>query len=276
MSFAQVNDICMYYEVHGEGDALMLISGTGGTCDSWRYFQVPAFSQEYQVVIFDHRGVGQSDKPDEPYATRGFAADAVGLLEALGIERAHVMGHSMGGRVAQWMALDNPERVRTLVLSSSGSGKYAPHVDILRGLPLKQTEDMIELGYEHWWESHFADEDFMFPPEVREAHPELLAQRRELARKTRPPLRLYLRHVIARQQHETTEHLDRISSPTLVIVGERDTTIGGTGNHFEAAQILAQRIPNAELVVIGSAAHGYLWQMPDRANRIVLDFLRRY
>lgn len=273
---AQVNDIRMYYEVHGKGDTLMLISGTGGTCDTWRYFQVPAFSQDYQVIIFDHRGVGRSDKPDEPYSTRGFAADAAGLLDALGIEQAHVMGHSMGGRVAQWMALDSPERVRSLILSSTGSGQYAAHVDVVRGLPLKQTEAMIELGYQRWWTSHFADEDFMFPPEVRQAHPELLEQRRELARQTMPPLRPYLRHVIARQQHETTELLDRITVPTLVIVGERDTTVGGTGNHLQAAQILVERIPDAELVVIKGAAHGYLWQLADEANRLVLDFLQRH
>ena len=91
-----------------------------------------------------------------------------------------------------------------------------------------------------------------------------------------PPLRPYLRHVIARQLHETTELLDQITAPTLVIVGEKDTTIGGTGNHFESAQALAERIPNAELVVMKDAAHGYMWQMPGEANQIVLKFLNQY
>ncbi|MFQ5855423.1 MAG: alpha/beta hydrolase [Anaerolineae bacterium] len=275
MPFAQVNDIRLYYETHGEGEALMLLSGTGMSGDHWHVFQVPAFSQAYQVITFDYRGVGQSDKPDAPYSTRLFAADAVGLLDALGVERAHVMGHSMGGRVAQWIALDHPERVRSLILSSSGPGQYAPEVDVVRGVPLKQAVEMIEMGYEQWWQAHFADDDFMFPPEVRAAQPELLAQRRQMAANARPPLRPYLRHVIARQQHETTAMLDQIEAPTLVIAGSKDTTVGGTGNHFEAARVLAERIPHAELVVMEGAAHGYLWQMPDEANRIVLDFLRR-
>lgn len=279
MPLANVNGIRMYYETFGKnasgsGEALMLVSGTGGACDSWRPYQVPAFSRDYQVIIFDHRGVGRSDKPDEPYSTRGFAADAVGLLDALGIENAHFLGHSMGGRVAQWVALDFPERVRSLVLSSSGSGQYAPDVEILRGLPLKQTERMIEQGYERWWETHFVDNDFMFPPEVRKQKPDLLAKRREMARSSRPPLRHYLRHVIARQQHETTALLSEIKAPTLVLVGAKDTTIGGTGNHFAAAQDLATCIPNARLEVIKGAAHGYLWQMPETANGVILDFLR--
>jgi len=274
MPFARANDIQMYYECHGEGEALMLLSGTGETGDNWRIFQAPAFAQEYQVITFDYRGVGQSDKPDAPYSTRQFAADAVGLLDALGIESAHVMGHSMGGRVAQWMALDHPERVRSLVLSSTGSGQYAPDVDVVRGLPFKQTLEMIEMGYEAWWQAHFADEDFWYPPEVRAARPDLLEKRRPLSSQTRPPLRPYLRHVIARQQHETTTLLDQIKAPTLVIVGGKDRTIGGTGNHFEAAKALAECIPNAKRVVMEGAAHGYLWQMPDEANRITLDFLR--
>ena len=274
MSYAQVNGIRMYYETHGEGEALVLVSGTGATCDGWRMFQVPAFSQEYKVVIFDHRGVGKSDKPDEPYSTRGFAADAVALLDELGVNKAHFMGHSMGGRVIQWVALDHPERVHSLVLSSSGSGQFGPDVDVVRGLPLKQTLSMIEMGYEKWWHSHFADENFMFPPEVRERRPELLAKRRQLAQETMPPLKPYLRHVIARQQHETTALLPQISTPTLIIVGEKDVTIGGTGSHLESAKVLAERIPNTQFVIIPGAAHGYMWQMPDYANEVVLTFLR--
>ena len=276
MPLAQVNKVNLYYETHGQGAALMLISGTGATCDGWRAFQVPAFAQNYQVILFDHRGVGQSDKPDEPYSTRGFAADAVGLLDTLGIEKAHLMGHSMGGRVAQWIALDYPERVRSLILSSSGSGQFSPEVEVVRGLPLKQTKAMIEQGYERWSSGHLADDDFMFPPEVRQAHPDLLAKRRLLAQETRPPLRPYLRHVIARQQHETTALLEQISAPTLVIVGEKDTTIGGTGSHLASAKVLAERIPNAQLAVLKNAAHGYLWQMSEDSNQIILQFLQQY
>lgn len=275
MPFAQVGNIQLYYETHGAGEALLLLSGTGESGDAWHAFQVPAFSQEYQVITFDYRGVGQSDKPDVPYSTRLFAADAIGLLDAINVEQAHVMGHSMGGRVAQWLALDHPQRVRGLILSSSGSGQYAPDVDVVRGVPLNQTIEMVEMGYEQWWQAHFSDNDFMFPPEVREARPELLAQRSALAAQSRPPLQPYLRHVIARQQHETTALLIEIKAPTLVIVGEKDTSVGGTGNHFEAARVLVEHIPDAELVVMPGAAHGYRWQLPEETHRVVYEFLQR-
>ena len=273
MPFARANDIQMYYECHGEGEALMLLSGTGETGDHWHVFQAPAFSEAHQVITFDYRGLGQSDKPDAPYSTRQFAADAAGLLEALVLDRAHFMGHSMGGRVAQWVALDHPDRVRSLVLSSTGSGQYAPEVDVVRGLPLKQTLAMVEQGYDAWWLAHFADEDFWYPPEVRAARPDLLGERRALSARTQPPLRSYLRHVIARQQHETTDRLGEIRAPSLALVGSRDTHVGGTGSHLAGAHALAQAIPGARLVVMEGAAHGYLWQMPDQANQVILDFL---
>src|SRR5688572_11778653 len=85
---AKVNGINMYYEVHGEGFPLLFVSGTGGTHHSWLYFQVPFFKQYYQCIVSDHRGLGQTDKPDEHYSTRGFAADQVGLLKELGIDKA--------------------------------------------------------------------------------------------------------------------------------------------------------------------------------------------
>jgi len=100
----KVNDVNLYYELYGEGDPLVLIAGTGISCAPWRVFQVPEFSKHYQVLIYDHRGLGRSDKPDVPYTTQLFAKDCVGLMDALGIRRAHIMGHSMGARVAQWFS----------------------------------------------------------------------------------------------------------------------------------------------------------------------------
>ena len=122
----RVDDVNLYYEIYGQGDPLVLIAGTGISCAPWRVFQVPEFSRHYQVVIYDHRGLGRSDKPDMPYSTRLFAKDCASLMDALAIPKAHIMGHSMGGRVAQWLALDHPEKVRSLVLSRSGSRKN-PH-----------------------------------------------------------------------------------------------------------------------------------------------------
>ncbi len=125
----KVADGCLYYELYGQGDPLVLVAGTGISLAPWRVFQVPEFSKHYQVLIYDHRGLGRSDKPDVPYSTRLFAKDRAGIIDALGIDKAHVMGHSMGGRVAQRVALDYPDKVRSLVLSSCGSGKYSDKLE---------------------------------------------------------------------------------------------------------------------------------------------------
>jgi pimeloyl-ACP methyl ester carboxylesterase len=272
----RVDDVNLYYELYGEGDPLVLVAGTGISCAPWRVFQVPGFAKYYQVLIYDHRGLGRSDKPDIHYTTRLFAKDCAGLMDALGIKRAHIMGHSMGARVAQWLALDCPEKVRSLVLSGPGSGKYSEKlVDYPRGVPLDAALEMIEKGYEKYQSDHWGP-GFMFSDEFMKEHPEVVKKFQELIVDEVPPLKCYLRHVVARQCHETTHLLDQIKAPTLVIVGSRDTREGGTGNHVESAHVLAEKIPNAELVLVEGGRHGFLREMPEKGHPPILDFLRRH
>ncbi|HRO24857.1 MAG TPA: alpha/beta fold hydrolase, partial [Promineifilum sp.] len=99
MPYAQTNNINLYYELHGRGEPLVLIPGLG--YDGWMWHRmIPGLAEHYQVISIDNRGVGQSDKPPGPYTAQMLAADVVGLLDALGLPKAHVMGHSMGGFVA--------------------------------------------------------------------------------------------------------------------------------------------------------------------------------
>jgi pimeloyl-ACP methyl ester carboxylesterase len=272
----KVDDVNLYYETYGRGDPLVLVAGTGISCAPWRVFQVPEFSKHYQVVIYDHRGLGRSDKPDVLYTTRMFARDCAGLMDALGIPRAHIMGHSMGGRVAQWVALDYPEKVRSLVLSGSGSGKFSDEIeDYPRGVPIETCVELIEKGYEKYQHDHWGP-GFMFTDEFVREHPEVVKQFQDLIVEEVPPLKCYLRHVIARQCHETTDFLPRIKAPTLVIVGSKDTREGGTGSHVASSRVLAEKIPGAELVIVEGGKHGYLREMPEKGHPPILDFLRRH
>jgi pimeloyl-ACP methyl ester carboxylesterase len=272
----RVDDVNLYYELYGEGDPLVLVAGTGISCAPWRVFQVPEFSKHHQVLIYDHRGLGRSDKPDVPYSTRLFAKDGAGLMDVLGIPRAHIMGHSMGARVAQWIALDYPAKVRSLVLSSGGSGKYSDNLqDYPRGVPLDAALEMIEKGYEKYQQDHWGP-GFMFTDEFMKERPEVVKQFQDLIVEEVPPLKCYLRHVIARQCHETTDLIDKIKAPTLVIVGSKDTREGGTGNHVESAKALAKKIPDAEFVLVEGGRHGYLREMPEKGHPPILDFLRRH
>jgi len=272
----KVDDVSLYYELYGSGDPLVLIAGTGISLAPWRVFQVPEFSRHYQVLIYDHRGLGRSDKPDVPYSTRLFAKDCAGLMDTLGIAHAHIMGHSMGGRVAQWLALDYPEKVRSLVLSGSGSGKYSEALDDYpRGVPLDAALEMIEKGYRQYQSDHWGP-GFMFSDQFMKDRPDVIKEFQDIIVDEVPPLKCYLRHVVARQCHETTELVRKIKAPTLVIVGSKDTHEGGTGNHVESSRALVEEIPNAEFVMVEGGRHGYLREMPEKGHPPILDFLRRH
>ena len=117
-----VNGINMYYETHGEGEPLLLIEGLGYSSWMW-YKQIPELSKEYRVIVYDNRGVGRSAKPDSEYTIELMADDAASLLTALGVESAHVLGVSMGGYIAQELALRHPEKVRSLILAGTNRGE---------------------------------------------------------------------------------------------------------------------------------------------------------
>src|SRR5919198_3064989 len=116
MPKVRVGDIEMQYVQIGTGEPLVLIMGFGGDHLAWG-FQIPAFAEHYRVIAFDNRGAGETDAPDIPYTTRRMAEDTAGLMDALGIARAHVLGVSMGGMIAQELALAHPDRVRSLHLA---------------------------------------------------------------------------------------------------------------------------------------------------------------
>lgn len=276
MPYADVNNIRLYYEIHGEGTPFLILNGLGGNHLEWTTYQLPDWSREYRVILYDHRGTGLSDKPDEAYTTRSLAADAIGLLDAIGIsEPAHVLGPSHGGRIAQWVALDYPERVRSLVLSATGPGQIDPSFEPTRGIPAHVVEAMVEKGYDRYMREHLGG-DFFYSKEFRKKHPDAVSKQVDLYFKYPTPLRNYLRHVIARQTHQTLDLLQNIKSPTLVIVGEHDTATIATGNHVATSEVLAEQIPDAELVLIKGAAHSFFQEAPEQTNRVVLDFLRRH
>ena len=138
MPHLKSNGINLYYEEHGSGEPLILIMGFTVSSIGW-HWNVPSFAQDFRTIVFDNRGVGQSDKPDIPYSMPMFADDTAGLLDGLGIDQAHVFGISMGGMIAQEFALRHPQRVKTLILGCTNCG--GPHT-----LPSKDPEVLNMLG----------------------------------------------------------------------------------------------------------------------------------
>ena len=275
MPIANVSGLNFHYEFHGSGEPLVLVSGTGMSGDHWKVFQVPELEKHFRVLTWDHRGTGRSDKPDVHYSTRMFADDCVNLMEALGLARAHFMGHSMGGRVCQWIAIDHPEVVHSLILSGAGPGTSYDGQYYERGVPYDTAVEMAEKGHTQYMEDHFGG-SFMFPPEFVRDHPDKVQQFREVNMAHLTPLKPYLRHVVARQEHETRDLLDRIQCPTLVICGAGDTVDAATGSHVESSKVLADGIAGAEFKLVEGGNHGYLRQMPDVANAHFLEFLKRH
>ncbi len=274
MATADVDGVPMGYEVVGSGVPIVLVAGTGYPGATWHPDLVGRLAERHTVLTFDHRGTGATPLGRERLSTRLMAQDAVGLVRAVGLGPAHVVGHSMGGRVAQWMALDAPEGARTLVLAATGPGQWNPDKPVTRGVPVHTALDLVEHGYERYMRDHVRAT--FFTPEFAEANPDRVEWLINAFWSHRPTLEAYLRHIVARQEHETTARLGELSMPALVLIGDRDTHEGGTGVHWDASEFLLQHLPNAERVVMHGATHGYFWQMPEAAADVLVEWAARH
>lgn len=258
--------------VRGAGAPIVLLPGTGYAGATWPTSLVDGLAANHLVIAPDYRGTGRTPGTEGPYSTRQFAADVIALLRRLDVGPAHVLGHSMGGRVAQWVALDAPELVRSLVLAASGPGGPAPTAGQAVGIPLEAALTLIEHGYEGYMRRQITST--FFTPEFVERDPATVDGLIAAFWDHRPSLRDYLKHVEARQGHSTRDRLAEIRLTALVIVGDADTHAGGTGSHLEQSRYLAAHLPNARLHVIAGARHGCFWECPDESLAAVRAFLR--
>ena len=266
MPTVTAQDAEIYYEVHGQGQPFLFFSETACDGEIWKLFQVPEFSKDHRVIVHDYRGTGKSSKPSIDYSTQMFCDDAVAILDQLQVKDAIVLGHSMGGRVAQLLALKYPERVKKLILASSGAS-FPGGV----GLPLFMCKEMIEWGYEKYVREHtiqvgFTDDFAKSSPDRVEAF-----FRARLANLC--PVEFYLRHVLARQAHDTSYRLKDIRVPTLVMVGEKEGDPKVEMSHRMSSDILAKGIPNAKLVILPNQKHNYCISDPETVHKVIRGFL---
>lgn len=260
----------LYYEELGAGEPLLLISGQGLNHTFWNGIR-DDFAHRYRVIVYDHRGTGQSDKPGlPPYSTRGFAQDAVWLLDSLEIARAHVYGHSMGGMIGQWLGITYANRVGTLVLGATTPGNLlgaitpnahgiprpAEIVELLASPPADRQEAFTKIG------------SLYFSPAWMTAHLDAIKGLFQLTTIPEDAARL---HYLATQEHDAWELLPTISAPTLVLHGSEDHVVP-TAN----AALLAERIPSAELSFIKDGRHNYTLEFREEASRVVNEFLAHH
>ncbi|MGH7783941.1 MAG: alpha/beta fold hydrolase [Candidatus Binatia bacterium] len=260
-------EIC--YEIHGQGTPFMFFSETACAGDVWNIFQVPEFSKDHMVVTHDYRGTGKSTKPSVQYSTEDFVDDAAAIVVHLKAGPAIVCGHSMGGRVIQLLALKHPGKIKKMIIASSGAG----HPGMAKGIPLQLCKEMVEMGYERYVREHTLEVGWT--PSYLEKNRDGVENFLKIRMANVPPLESYLRHVVARQEHDTTDRLKDIKVPTLVMVGSDDHVSSTGRSHRTDADVLAQGIPNATFVEIPGEAHNYFFTNPGEAHRTMREFLAR-
>jgi pimeloyl-ACP methyl ester carboxylesterase len=274
MSTATIGSLDLYYEEHGAGEPLLLIMGLAADSTAWM-FQIPEFAAKYRTIVFDNRGVGRSSKPAGPYTIHEMADDAAGLLDALHVPRAHVVGVSMGGMIAQELALRHPERVHGLVLACTYP---EPDADIERNRRFSVQQlggSITEGGGVQIDLKAINPMDFLqqlLPMVFNQAFianelPKLL-QVFSGALQYGFSMEAILGQVGAVMSHKATDRLGRITAPTLVITGDADRLIPPANS-----DILAKGIPGAKLVKIPGGSHGFNFETPEVFNRAVLEFL---
>ncbi len=260
MPYAKVNGIKIYYEIYGEGDPILLIGGLGSQIQSWTV-QIPIYSKHFQVIVFDNRGAGKSDKPDVPYTTELMADDASMLLDALGIESAHIAGKSMGGMIGQQLAIKYPEKVKKLVLGCTSASRDDVGNEILgmgREIATKIGMKAVWLSAIFWgYTRDYMERNLSSIKETMSTIPE-------------DPEALigYIRQSFACQRHNARDLVGRIKAPTLVMLGENDLSASP-----KRSLELADLIPGAKLRVFKGVGHGFWREKQEEVDREVLDFL---
>jgi pimeloyl-ACP methyl ester carboxylesterase len=266
----KIKDLEMYYEVHGNGFPLIMITGYSGSVEGWDVLvpRVSDLSKHYKVITIDNRGSGRSSAPEGDYSIRTMADDVARLLDFLKIPKAHVLGVSMGGMIAQEVAINYPEKVKGLILICTSPGGSA--FDAIPG----QREVLKKLTW------MFAPPQGMSLEDLRNEILRLMyyekyfeknkAQIIAYVPKYLTPLSTFEKHYDAGIKFDTYNRLEKIRSKTLVIHGEDDMLIKPEG-----ARILAKRIPDAELKTFKQAGHCVMEEKWEEVKPVILDFLKR-
>ncbi|MFQ5955314.1 MAG: alpha/beta fold hydrolase [Kiloniellales bacterium] len=251
----------LYYEVHGDGPPLALVPGLSGVGSFWAP-HLSGLSQRFKVVVYDHRGAGQSSRSRIDTSVEQMADDLVQLLDGLGIERTHLIGHSAGGAIGQTLAIERPERIGRLVLSATwtAADAYFRRLFEVRSGILRQDAAAYQRAnalffWPSWWvRDHLAE---------LEAHEEPAVQ-------GMPPAEIMLDRIEAILRFDRRADLPRITVPTLIIAARDDVV---TPPYY--SEQLGRLIPGAETIILPQGGHFFPRVYPQSYQKIVLEFLQR-
>lgn len=254
----------IHYSVYGpnDGEPLLMVQGLGTDSVGW-IFQRRALGNRYRCIVFDNRGVGKSDQPHGPYDLEVMALDAVAVLDAAGYESAHVMGASMGGIIAQILAVRHPHRVRSAVLACTAARHHQWRIDLLQ--EWRQAAHEYGMGLL----MHKASRWMVGPRSMRRFGP-FISLLGPLALNVKPHAFIAQIDAILAMDDSMRDELVEIDVPVAVLVGSQDI-LTPRGD----AEEIADLIPGAELVVVRGAAHAFMAEHARTFNRTVLEFLDR-
>jgi pimeloyl-ACP methyl ester carboxylesterase len=265
MPGVSVNGIDLHYIAAGLGTPVVLLAGFGGDHLSWG-LQFPAFRARHHTIAVDNRGSGRSSAPDVPYTTRVMADDVLALLDHLGIDAAHLVGISLGGMIAQELALAHPRRVLSLQLHST-AGRADPYLRILletwRQVRAQLGREMVQQSMALWL---FGRRTFAERPELIE-----MLMRQAATYPYAPSEAGFARQGEATVAHDALARLPAITCPTLITCGEDDMLVPS-----RFARELAEHVPHAELHIVREGGHMWCWEKPDEFNALALDFIAKH
>jgi aminoacrylate hydrolase len=260
MPRVSIGDCHLYFERHGAGFPVLFITGLAGHAQYWRD-QLPAFARHFEAIVYDHRGVGESDLAACSTTIERMATDVIRLLDALGIAKAHVIGHSGGGAAAQVLAIEHPNRLASIVIAASWTKADA----YFRRFFALRREILTQLGPAAYVQANTL---FLYPSEYIARHNEKLRQAEAQALANFSDPARVLSRIDAILAFDRTADLGVIRTPTLVVAAQDDLV---TPAYF--SEELARRIRGAEAKFFAQGGHYFTQVLPREFNQAVLPFL---
>jgi len=279
-NFANINGIKICYKTLGKGDPVILVHGFGDRKEHWRA-QIGDLSQHFNVIIFDNRGAGKSDRPDGVYTMEMFADDIAGLMDWLKIKKTNIIGHSLGGMILQNFALKYPNRINKIVLINTSPGVTPPGVDPSQGIemykkkqitmmqgikndPINVFLDHAKTGYSReFWKQMKNDPKKKFHGiwSVEDLIEEKLING--------PSEKDIICQSEALKSHNTYDRLNTIKSDVLILCADKDKTLPQS-----MSEKIHELLPNSKLIVIENAAHQSVLEYPKIVNQSIIEFLK--
>lgn len=263
MPKANLGDVEIYYESHGSGDPVLLVPGLGGVGSYWAP-NLSAISARYRTIVHDHRGTGQSTHSRIRYSVDQMSDDLLRLMDHLKIERAHLVGHSTGGAIGQTLALEHPERLKSMVLFATWT-----KADVFfRKLFHVRRALLTQVGKEAYVQGATL---FLYPPWWIKQNEKMVEERESLTIRHFPPVEVVASRIDAVVAFDRSAQIGRIKTPTLVLCAKDDAI---TPAYFSEA--LAKTIPGARLRILDGGGHCASESVAEEFNQAVLDFLARH